>query len=445
MPYLSGSAIAILLLMQKSLNPDSADQREPTVKPPSRWRSTFDAFSIPNYRWFFVALCGNFAAMNIQMFIRGWLVYEITGSYEKLGWMTAAGGLVGLIAAPLGGVVADRVKQKKTVLQISGVANALITLYIAILISLGELEFFHLLLSSILQGIVMNTMMPARQAFTKDIVGIDKLTNAIALSTSGMNTARLLLPGLAGGMVAALGGGGGNIEPAQWVYFLMTGLYLWAVFILIMISVKDKPSHELPTGSVFNELKLGFSYVLNTPVIYMLLGFNFLMVFFSMTYFMLLPGFAKDVLLAGPDRLGLLISISGIGSLLGSLYIASYGNKGRAKALLYGGLLMGIALVFFSLSTHYWLSVALLTLVGFGQSARMSLSNVLIQSYVDDEFRGRVMSIYMLEMAFLSVSIYPISLLADYYGPQLAVGLSAGGLIILILLLFRVPAYRNLD
>jgi sugar phosphate permease len=106
---------------------------------------------------------------------------------------------------------------------------------------------------------------------------------------------------------------------------------------------------------------------------------------------------------------------------------------------------MGIALVFFSLSTHYWLSVALLTLVGFGQSARMSLSNVLIQSYVDDEFRGRVMSIYMLEMAFLSVSIYPISLLADYYGPQLAVGLSAGGLIILILLLFRVPAYRNLD
>ena len=68
----------------------------------------------------FAALCGNFAAMNIQMFIRGWLVFEITGSYEKLGWMTAAGGLVGLVAAPLGGVVADRVKQKKTILQLAG-------------------------------------------------------------------------------------------------------------------------------------------------------------------------------------------------------------------------------------------------------------------------------------------------------------------------------------
>ena len=75
-----------------------------------RWHGTFAAFEIINYRWFFAALCGNFAAMNIQMFIRGWLVFEITGSYEKLGWMTAAGGLVGLVAAPLGGVVTDRVK-----------------------------------------------------------------------------------------------------------------------------------------------------------------------------------------------------------------------------------------------------------------------------------------------------------------------------------------------
>ena len=93
--------------MQEPLTPDSTKQEGVAVRPPSRWRSTFDAFSIPNYRWFFAALCGNFAAMNIQMFIRGWLVYEITGSYEKLGWMTAAGGLVGLVAAPLGGVIAD--------------------------------------------------------------------------------------------------------------------------------------------------------------------------------------------------------------------------------------------------------------------------------------------------------------------------------------------------
>ena len=422
-----------------------SDTLEDPGTPSGRWHGTFAAFEIINYRWFFAALCGNFAAMNIQMFIRGWLVFEITGSYEKLGWMTAAGGLVGLVAAPLGGVVADRVKQKKTILQLAGIANALITLGIAALIFQGILVFGHLLISSILQGLVMNAMMPARQAFTKDVVGLDRLTNAIALSTSGMNTARLLLPGLAGGLVAALGGGGGNIDPAKWVYLTMAALYVWSAGVITLIQVEDRAPDDESQGSILSDLSSGFKYVLRTPIIAMLLGCNFLMVFFSLTYFMLLPGFAKDVLNAGPDDLGLLISLSGIGSLLGSLYVASFGNRKRARLLLIGGLLMGVSLLGFAWSTHFWLSTVLLTVVGFGQASRMSLSNVLIQSYVDDDFRGRVMSIYMLEMAFLSIAIYPISLFADYFGPQWAVGLSAMGLVLLILILFQIPQYRDLD
>ena len=291
----------------------------------------------------------------------------------------------------------------------------------------------------------MNTMMPSRQALTRDVVGLERLTNAIALSTSGMNTARLLLPGLAGGMVAALGGGDGNVDPAKWVYFLMTALYLFSASIIFKVKVKDRPIPKSPDGPIFRELQSGFRYVLQTPVILMLLVCNFLMVFFSLTYFMLLPGFVKDVLDAGPDKLGLIISISGIGSLIGSLYIATLPNKKRAKVLLAGALIMGISLLMFSMSTHYWLSVGLLTIVGLGQAARMSLSNVLIQSYVDDEFRGRVMSIYMLEMAVLMISIYPISVFAQAFGPQLAVGLSAACLIVLVLALFFYPAYRDLD
>ena len=383
--------------------------------------------------------------MNIQMFVRGWLVFEITGSYEKLGWMTAAGGLVGLIAAPLGGVVADRIRQKTQVIQTSGVCNMLVTLWVAWLIAEGSLVFEHLLIASILQGIIMNAMMPSRQALTKDVVGLDLMTNAIALSTSGMNTARLLLPGLAGGLVAALGGGNGNIDPAKWIYLLMSVLYLFATLTMFKVRVADNEGANGPSLPILIELKHGFDYVFRTPVIFMLLGTNFLMVFFSLTYFMLLPGFAKDVLDAGPDKLGMLISISGIGSLVGSLLVASLSNKRRARILLYGALMMGIALLGFAASTHYWLSVFLLTFVGFGQAARMSLSNVLIQAYVADEFRGRVMSIYMLEMSFLSIALYPISVAADIFGPQWAVGISAVCLIVLVVALFNVPAYRRLD
>lgn len=411
----------------------------------SRLGRTFQAFQIVNYRWFFASAFGNFASMNMQMFVRGWLVFEITGSYEKLGWMMAAGGLVGLIAAPLGGVIADRVVQKKRVIQIAGLCNACITIGVAWLIASGSLVFTHLLIASILQGIVMNAMMPARQALTKDVVGLDLLTNAIALSTSGMNVARLLLPGLAGGLVAALGGGDGNIDPAKWVYVLMSGLYLFAVFGIQMVKVDDRPDTGEAHKPFVQELSQGFSYVWNTPVILMLLSCNFLMVFFSLTYFMLLPGFVKEVLGEGPDGLGLIISISGVGSLIGSLLVASLSNRGRARVLLYGALMMGFALLGFAISTDYWLSVILLSFVGLGQAARMSLSNVLIQSYVDDAYRGRVMSIYMLEMSLLSVAIYPVSIAADVFGPQWAVGASAVCLIALVLILFAYPSYRDLD
>jgi MFS family permease len=359
--------------------------------------------------------------------------------------MTAAGGLVGLIAAPLGGVVADRVRQKTHVIQVSGVCNMFVTLWVAWLIAEGSLLFEHLLIASILQGIIMNAMMPSRQALTKDVVGLDLMTNAIALSTSGMNTARLLLPGLAGGLVAALGGGDGNIDPAKWIYLLMSVLYLFATLTMFKVRVADNEGAGGPNFPFLLELKHGFDYVFRTPVIFMLLGTNFLMVFFSLTYFMLLPGFVKDVLDAGPDKLGMLISISGTGSLVGSLLVASLSNKRRARILLYGALMMGIALLGFAASTHYWLSVFLLTFVGFGQAARMSLSNVLIQSYVADEFRGRVMSIYMLEMSILSIALYPISVAADIFGPQWAVGISAACLIVLVVALFNVPAYRRLD
>ncbi|MBD3646485.1 MAG: MFS transporter, partial [Pseudomonadales bacterium] len=340
---------------------------------------------------------------------------------------------------------ADRVRQKKHVIQICQAINAIMALTVAWLIASGQLVFEHLLIASIIQGLAMNAMMPSRQALTKDVVGLDRLTNAIALSTSGMNTARLLLPGLAGGMVAALGGGNGNIDPAKWVYLLMTGLYLLSVVVMFKVKVEDRAKPQVPDGPILRELKLGFDYVLRTPVIFMLLGCNFLMVFFSMTYFMLLPGFAKDVLDAGPDELGLLISVSGVGSLAGSLFIASMPNENRARVLLSGAFILGVSLLCFAISTNYWLSMGLLVIVGLGQSARMSLSNVLIQSYVDDDYRGRVMSIYMLEMSVLAISIYPISVAADLIGPQWAVGGSAICLIILTLVLFAVPAYRNLD
>lgn len=419
---------------------------EPLEAPQTYLPRTFDAFKDRNFRWFFGSLCGNFAAMNMQMFIRGWLVFEITGSYEKLGYMSAAGGIVGLFLAPVGGVIADRVRQKKHVIQFCQSVNTALTLVIGYLIHAGMLQFEHLLIAAVIQGMSMTTMMPARQALPAEIVARNRLMNAIALNTSGMNAARLLIPGFAGFMVGALGGGNGNIDPAKWVYFTMAALYLWSVVALLAIHVEDRKPEGGIDDPILEGLIDGFRYCVQTRLILMLLAVNFLMVFFSMPYFLLLPGFAKQVLGAGPEGLGVLISVSGMGSLAGSLVIASMNDRRRGRILIASGFVMGIGIVLFGASTDYWLSLVILTVIGLGQAGRMSLSNVLIQSYVDDDYRGRVMSIYMLEFSILQISIFPISVLADLIGPQWAVAASGLCLLILVVFLwFRVPQYRDLD
>ncbi len=429
---------------------------------------TFESLRDPNFRNFFAAQFGSFSAMNIQMFIRGWLVFELTGSYKALGIMSLANGLTGLVIAPLGGVIADRVRQKKHVVQLGQLVNVINALVIAALITAGELRFWHLVLAALIQGAAMSAMMPARQAMTPDVIGMTRLMNAIALNTSGMNVARLLMPGLAGFAVGWLGGGDGNVDPVKYVYFATAGLYLWAMLGLLRVTVPDKGRaggdraeglvafllEEIRTG--WHELKLGARYIVHTPVIRLLLLCNFLMVFFSMTYFMLLPGFAKDVLGAGPVGLGMLMSISGVGSLAGSLVVASLPNRHRGMILLLSALLLGVSLLAFSFSTHYWLSAGILVIVGVGQSGRMSISNALIQHNAEDAYRGRVMSIYMMEFSLMSVGIYAMGLLANsidnFVGPgsgigaQIAVGASAVGLIVLVTaLLVFVPSYRNLE
>jgi MFS family permease len=409
------------------------------------WPRTFLALEDQNFRWFFAALFGNFTAMNMQMFMRGWLVFELTGSFAALGIMSLANGIAGLVPALFGGVIADRVRQKKHVVQIGQGLNAIIVLVVGMLIATDLLRFSHLVVAALCQGAVMNTMMPSRQALTPEILGMERLMNAIALNTMGMNAARLLMPGFAGWLVGALNDGSG-ISAAQWVYFMMAGLYASSILILIKVSVQDRIAPVGGEVPALRELAAGFRYVWKAPTIRMLLLCHFFMALFSMTYFMLLPGFAKEVLSAGPGRLGLLTSISGVGSLVGSLIIASLPSRRRGLILLLSSLLLGVGLVAFSISTSFWLSVGILAIVGLGQAGRMSLSNVLVQAYVEDEYRGRVMSIYMMEFSLMGVGIFFIGLLANVIGPQMAVGASAVALAITsVLLLVFLPAYRDLD
>jgi len=346
-----------------------------------------------------------------------------------------------LILSLFGGVIAERV-QKKFVMLIGQAASAVVSLGVALTLTLGYLSAEHvgswwiLIIAGVLQGTIMGLMMPSRQAILPEIVGEEKLMNAVALNVLGMNTLRLLAPAASGFLIAALG--------FEAVYYATSGMYLMAVVFIAFLPLTS--TMTVSGGGALADIKEGLQYVRRETNILLILAFTLFAVILSMPYMMLMPIFAVDVLKVGAQGMGILISVSGIGAIVGSLFLASLPNKKRGLMLLAGSLLLGLALVGFSFSSSWYLSLALIVFVGLGQTVRMTLSNTLIQYYVDDEYRGRVMSIYMMEFGLMGFGVFGAGVLAEAIGVQWAVGGFAMVLVLVsILALAFLPRIRKLD
>ncbi len=268
--------------------------------------------------------------------------------------------------------------------------------------------------------------------------------NAMALTTAGMNGARLVMPGFAGWLVAAVGGGQG-VEGAQYVYFMMAGLYLWATLLLGRVSNRPRSFVRQGRTNPIRDIADAVRYLRGNREVRTILGVNLVLEVVAMPYFFLLPGFVADVLDGGAFEVGTLMSISGIGALVGSLLIASLPNRKRSLIMLASTFVLGVSLLAFSASTVYLLSAALFIGVGFGQTARFSLSGVLVHAYTNDEFRGRVAAVYNLSWGVTNFSAFFVGLLADRIGPQMAIGGTAAALIVLVVLFALTPYVRNLD
>jgi len=407
---------------------------------------TFESLSIAPFRWFLLAMLGQFGASNMQMLASGYLVFDLTGSFAALGAISLASAIPMFAFSPIGGVLADRLP-RKTVLQVGQLMSGLIAAGVAALLFLDVLTFTHLLISAGLQGMVWATMMPARQAMIPDVVGERLLMNAVALNTAGMNVMRLAAPGLGGLLIAAFG--------ASWAYSLMAGGFLFAAVTLSRVPMKPAAVSNSEEGSKISvaatarrsmtEFREAMSYIAGEERVRVVLIANFVIVLFSMPYMMLLPGFVADVLDAGPDKLGLLMTLTGLGSVVGSLMIASMPSRNRGKILLGSSVLLGVSLIAFTLSRSLALTAVLMIPIGLGQTGRMSLSNVLLQAYVDDVYRGRVMSVYMMEFSIVSFGVFAVGLLSAVIGVDWAIGMTAVVLTIVASAGFLTHHLRDLD
>ncbi|MFC2016117.1 MFS transporter [Chloroflexota bacterium] len=404
-------------------------------------KQTFRSLKNPVFRLYYGGMLGQRASMNMQMIARSLLIYRLTGSAAILGGMALAQALPMLFLSLFGGVIADRV-QKKYVLLAGMVSSAVVSLGVALTLTLGYLSvertgsWWILIAAGLLQGIIMGLMIPSRQAILPEIVSEEQLMNAVALDTLGMNTLRLLAPALSGFLIFAFDFGA--------VYYTMTGMYLMGTVVIAFMPLTGTMS--LRGGGALADIKQGFQYIRRETHILLILAFTLFAVVLSMPYIMLMPIFVDDILKVGAVGMGVLISVSGIGAITGSLVLASLPNKKRGLMLLISSLILGLALAGFSFSSSWYLSLALIIFVGLGQAGRMTLGNTLLQYYTEEEYRGRVMSIYMMEFGLTSFSTFAAGLLTEAMGVQWAVGGFAMVLVLLsILTLVFFPKIRELD
>ncbi len=358
------------------------------------FRIIFRSLRYRNYRLFFMGQSISLIGTWIQRLALPWLVYRLTGSAFLLGLVGFAGQIPTFLLTPFTGVLTDRWNRYHILIatQILAMVQALV---LSFLFFTGAIQVWHIILLSIFLGFVNAFDMPARQAFVVEMVEKrEDLGNAIALNSSMVNSARLLGPSIAGVLIAATGEG---------TCFLINGLsYLFVIESLLMMKITPKKA-KIQEARVLQGLKEGFSYVFGfAPIrsIILLLGLVSLM---GMPYAVLMPVFAKEILHGGSHTFGFLMGASGIGALAGALYLASRKSiLGLGKIIPLSAAVFGFGLIAFSLSRFLYLSLALMLITGLGMIIQMASSNTILQTIVDDDKRGRVMSFFA--MAFVGTA-----------------------------------------
>ncbi len=356
-------------------------------------RHTFRALGHRNYRLYFAGQSVSLIGTWMQQMAISWLTYRITNSVFMLGLVGFLGQIPTLLFTPFAGVFADRYNRHRILIttQVLEMAQAFI---LAALIMSGTIALWHIIALTIFLGVLVAFDAPARHAFVVEmVVKKEDLSNAIALNSLSFNAARLIGPAIAGILVAIVGEG---------MCFFINGIsYLAVIFALFgmrmvprMIQKEQKP--------IMRGFMEGISYMLSHQAIRSIMLITALISLVGMSYVVLMPVFAKDVLGGGPSTLGYLMGASGLGALLGALYLASRKSvKGLEKVALFNANIFGIGLIAFSLSRLLWLSMAVLIFTGFGMMAQMASNNTVLQMIVHDDKRGRVMSIFM--AAFMGV------------------------------------------
>lgn len=359
-----------------------------------RLGTTFRSLKYRNYRLFFFGQGLSLIGTWMQQIAVAWLVYRLSGSSVALGVVAFAGQIPVFLLAPVGGIVADRYGRHRTLL-VTQVLSMIEAAILAWLVVSGQVQIWHLYILNVILGSINAFDMPTRHAFVTEMIDRQEdLGNVIALNSSMFNGARLIGPTIAGVIISLYG---------ESLCFILNAVSYLAVIVSLLMMRFTRVRVPADKVHPVRQLAAGFKYVWQFRPITYLVGFMAMVSLTGMSYLVLLPVFAGRFPGGNSETYGIMMGACGVGALSGALYMASRKTVlGLGKKLAAAGILFGLALIGFALSSFLWLSLALLVAAGFGMMVLMASCNTLLQTMVDDEKRGMVMSIYM--MSFIGVA-----------------------------------------
>jgi len=359
---------------------------ENKIKSTAKLKIIFRSLKYENYRLFFGGQSMSLIGTWLQRIAMPWLVYHLTGSAFLLGVVGFAGQIPTFLLAPVAGVLTDRWSRYKVLLA-TQIVSMIQATTLAWLCLAGVIQIWHIVVLSVALGCINAFDVPARHSFVIDMVEKkEDLGNAIALNSLMFNGARLIGPSIAGLMLASTGEG---------ICFLINALsYVFVIISLLMMKIPHKEFGK-KASHMLKDLEEGLNYTFGfAPIkhLILLLGLVSLM---GMSYTVLMPVFAKEILQGGSQQFGFLMGAAGFGALLGALFLASretllkLGRMIPAAAILFGA-----GLVVLSFSRFFLFSMILMVFIGLGMMLQTAASNTILQTITDDDKRGRVMSFY---------------------------------------------------
>lgn len=352
--------------------------------PTSRFRRVFKAFHYRDFRLMWIGACTSSIGTWMQIVAQGWLIYRLSHSAFLLALDQFLGGIPIFLFSLIGGVVADRVERRR-ILLVSQYIQMACAAVLTVLVALGLVHVWQILCLSFIAGLAQAFGGPAYQALIPTLVDRDDMPNAIALNSIQFNMAVTVGPALAGQTLAKLG--------EKWCFGLNALSFLAPIVTLLMISSRFMPPRT--TESIFTSLKQGIKFIRQQTSMEALTVLAFCMTFLSMPLRTYIPVFVKDIFHRGPETYGNLLSLMGVGSICGSLIVASKGNmanKGRFALTVL--MLLGASISVFALSKWLPLTYGMLVLVGASMMGVFATVTSLVQLITTNEMRGRVMSVY---------------------------------------------------